>query len=152
LRFVEADPTAAVGLEGNVAGHRLVTVADLAAGFEGRCLLRDEPAQFLRQQASGQDMLLLAHHHPVGGGINGGYIQRFAPADPEPLALADGIAMGALVAAQNGAVDMDDLPGLRRDPMAFKKRDVVVAGDEADLLAIPFCATARPNCSASRRT
>src|SRR5208337_516588 len=59
--------------------------------------------------------------------------------DPEPFPLSHGVAVGTVVSSEQIAPAVDNIPGEAIFPARFfEEADVIVIGDEAYLLALPF--------------
>jgi hypothetical protein len=72
--------------------------------------------------------------------------------EPQPAALADGVAVGAVVGADHRTGQrVDHRTGLRAEPVAQEAGGVAV-GDEADVVAVGLVGDAEPAAGASART
>ena len=78
-----------------------------------------------------------ADHDAAALGLDADDVEPLAVGDMQAAPLAHGEAGGAVVAAEQAAVDVDDLAGLERvGPQTRHHVAVVAAGHEADVLAV----------------
>src|SRR5207244_5917350 len=77
-----------------------------------------------------------ADDHGVGGRAGAEHVERLRSGEPEPAALAGREPPEAVVATELAPVLRHDRTRLRREPVPAEKRPVVVAGEEARLLAL----------------
>ena len=137
MRIGEAHFAGCILQEQDSTGNRLMPVADLAGGDKFGLRRRDDPAEVSCLQTFCKDVLLLAHDHPVLFSVNRHDIQRFAPGDTQTLPLPDRVAVRAPVVPQQRPVQVHNLtPRISQDTTPFQKSDIIIARDEADLLAV----------------
>jgi len=105
----------------------------------------DRPSQFLiapiglgEEAVVAQKIVVVADDDTLPGRINVDDVDGTAMAAAKALALADGVEFNALVVAHEGAVLEIDAAGVKIlfSEVRFEERGVVIAGNEADFLAV----------------
>ena len=140
---------AALGLRQDHLGRTAATELDRGAGAGvGRAqadrqrrarggAVGADPVDLTQGDPGASQRLARSHHHAARGGLEPYHVKRRPAAQPQAASLADGVVNDAAVAAEDLAVEPDDVAGLRgAGPQPLDGPAIPALGHEADVLAV----------------
>jgi hypothetical protein len=112
-----------------------------------------QPVDLAHRAPAGRERLLRADDDAAGVGVELHHVERVGkPADPEAAALADRVVDHAPVLAEDIAVHVHDLAGIRRaGAQLLDHGGIIAVRHEADVLAVGLVGHGSPYFAASAR-